>query len=183
MSEPEKIDRREAIRRASLMMGSLLSPPLVSALLSGCGSDRAGSEGSPSLFSVRQMKAAADLAEVILPETDTPGAKAARTEQFIDAMVSEALPKEQSDRILSMLDNLIESGFPDLSFPEQSTFIGGWIEDPENRSLFLLFKQMTLLGFFSSEIGASVVLNYDPIPGGYRGCISLKDAGGKTWAT
>lgn len=52
----------------------------------------------------------------------------------------------------------------------------------ENRRFFRVFKQLVLLGFFTSEIGATQVLNYDEIPGIYEGCISLKEAGGKTWA-
>jgi hypothetical protein len=37
---------------------------------------------------------------------------------------------------------------------------------------FTLMKQLTLFGFFTSELGASRVARYRPIPGRYRGCIA-----------
>ena len=36
---------------------------------------------------------------------------------------------------------------------------------------FALIKQLTLLGYFSSEIGVTQTLRYDPIPGVYDGCV------------
>ena len=45
-----------------------------------------------------------------------------------------------------------------------------------------LLKQLTLLGYFTSEIGASQALAYDPVPGSYRGCIGL-NPGQRAWAS
>jgi hypothetical protein len=47
---------------------------------------------------------------------------------------------------------------------------------------FTLMKQLTLLGYFSSEIGATQALRYVAIPGRYEGCIPYKK-GDKAWAT
>ena len=45
-------------------------------------------------------------------------------------------------------------------------------------------KELTLLGYFTSEPGATQVLQYRPSPGAYQACIPLAQAGnGKTWAT
>ena len=45
-------------------------------------------------------------------------------------------------------------------------------------------KELTLLGFFTSEPGATQVLQYEPVPGAYHGCIPIAEAGnGKQWAT
>jgi len=45
-------------------------------------------------------------------------------------------------------------------------------------------KELTLLGFFTSEPGATQVLQYVAVPGAYKGCVPLAEAGnGKTWAT
>ena len=44
-------------------------------------------------------------------------------------------------------------------------------------------KELTLLGFFTSEPGATQVLQYEPVPGAYHGCIPIAEAGnGKQWA-
>jgi hypothetical protein len=48
----------------------------------------------------------------------------------------------------------------------------------------LMAKELTLLGFFTSEPGATQVLQYIAVPGSYKGCVPLAEAGnGKTWAT
>jgi gluconate 2-dehydrogenase gamma chain len=52
------------------------------------------------------------------------------------------------------------------------------------RPFILMAKELTMLGFFTSEPGATQVLQYIAVPGSYKGCIPLSEAGnGKTWAT
>jgi hypothetical protein len=46
---------------------------------------------------------------------------------------------------------------------------------------FTLMKQLTLLGYFTSEAGATKALRYNPVPGRYEGCIPYKK-GDKAWA-
>ena len=54
---------------------------------------------------------------------------------------------------------------------------------PYKRPFITMMKELTLLGYFTSETGATQVLQYAPVPGAYFGCQSLAEAGGKTWAT
>ncbi len=52
------------------------------------------------------------------------------------------------------------------------------------RTFILATKELALLGFFTSQPGATQVLQYAAIPGAYHGCLPRKEAGnGKTWAT
>lgn len=46
---------------------------------------------------------------------------------------------------------------------------------------FSMMKQLTLLGYFTSEIGAKQALRYNPVPGKFEGCIPYKK-GDKAWA-
>lgn len=50
------------------------------------------------------------------------------------------------------------------------------------KNYFTTIKELTILGFFTSEIGATQVLQYNPIPGSYKGCVPYDEIG-KTWAT
>jgi gluconate 2-dehydrogenase gamma chain len=51
------------------------------------------------------------------------------------------------------------------------------------RPFILTMKELTLLGYFTSEVGATQILQYLPVPGRQQGCIPLHEAGnGKTWA-
>jgi hypothetical protein len=45
-----------------------------------------------------------------------------------------------------------------------------------------MIKELTCLGFFTSEPGATQVLQYEAVPGAYHGCVPLAEVG-KTWAT
>ncbi|MDQ2656828.1 MAG: gluconate 2-dehydrogenase subunit 3 family protein, partial [Bacteroidota bacterium] len=52
------------------------------------------------------------------------------------------------------------------------------------RPFILMMKELTMLGFFTSQAGATQVLQYEAVPGAYKGCIPLSEAGnGKTWAS
>lgn len=46
---------------------------------------------------------------------------------------------------------------------------------------FTMMKQLTLLGYFTSEIGSKQALRYNPVPGKYEGCVPYKK-GDKAWA-
>jgi hypothetical protein len=52
------------------------------------------------------------------------------------------------------------------------------------RPFVLMMKELTLLGFFTSQVGATQVLQYEAVPGGFQACVPVAAAGnGKTWAT
>jgi hypothetical protein len=56
--------------------------------------------------------------------------------------------------------------------------------DERHRPFILTMKELTMLGYFTSEPGATQVLQYRPVPGAYHACVPLQQAGnGKTWAT
>jgi hypothetical protein len=55
---------------------------------------------------------------------------------------------------------------------------GGGADKP----FVLKIKELTLLGFFTSEPGATQVLQYNQVPGPFQGCVPLSQVG-KAWAT
>lgn len=96
-SETERerlINRREAIRRVSTLLGG-------AAFIGGSGllaaAERADShlEGMPGEFSAGQIALLDEIAETILPQTKTPGAKAAKTGAFMARMVTDCYSPAQ----------------------------------------------------------------------------------------
>src|SRR5207245_6091517 len=87
------IDRREALRRAALMLGGVISAPVIAGVLAGCegrpGRGGGGGGRRSGALSSEQLELVATIAEHILPETDTPGARAVGVHEFIDAMLAE----------------------------------------------------------------------------------------------
>jgi hypothetical protein len=105
-------------------------------------------------------------------------------------MVAGFLPEAERNTFIAGLASLAERKFLKMTSEEQHTTVTELAEEARNQGenadtkpFFLLAKEMTVLGFFTSEVGATQVLNYDPIPGGFQGCMPLDEAGGKTWAT
>jgi len=101
----DDITRREALRRTALLLGGTLSAPTILGVLAGC--DRGASDGAaawtPRTLSAEHNAAVEAIAEAIIPETDTPGARSARVNRFIDAMLTDYYPAEERERFLSGL--------------------------------------------------------------------------------
>ncbi len=189
MKKLEKINRRKAIQKASTVLGGAMSTSLVMGIMSGCAED-VSLEWSPQALSSHEAIITAALADLILPATSTPGAKDAQVERFVDRMVAGFLTESERDEFKRGLTLLHRRRFAKKTSEEQRIMLTELAteakkQDPttETKPFFLLAKEMIVLGFFTSEIGATQVLNYDAIPGGYQGCMLLDKVGGKTWAT
>jgi hypothetical protein len=91
----QRINRREAIRRVSALLGGVAfvgGSDLLAAV------EKAGSDVArvPGKFSAQDVAFLDEIAETILPETKTLGAKAAKTGAFMALMVSDCYsPAEQ----------------------------------------------------------------------------------------
>ncbi len=178
----ENISRKEAIKKTAILLGVTVSGSLITSMLKGCASKQDGS-WSPEALDRRQLRVVSDFAEVLLPGTDTPGAKEAQVERFLDQLIAGYLSDGESEFLIRKLNEMADDRFHELSFEEQSRYVREMIRlEGENLAFFRRFKQLAMLGFFTSEVGATQLLNYDEIPGVYEGCISLVSAGGKTWA-
>src|SRR5690554_5310412 len=92
--KPGLITRREAILRVSALLGGVT---LVGqgAMLAGCQRREAEGAAAPKpLFTAEDVALLDELAETILPETDTPGAKAAAVGPFVAMMVTDCYDDE-----------------------------------------------------------------------------------------
>ena len=90
-SETEQVrlvNRREAIRRVSALLGGVAFVG-GSGLLTACEKVSVPVKGNPGTFSVDDIAFLDEIADTILPETKTPGAKAARTGAFMALMVTD----------------------------------------------------------------------------------------------
>jgi len=194
------MDRREAIKRTAWLMGGVVSAPAIMGVLKGCKS-KPGIDWKPEYLSQEQGTLVSQVAEIIIPKTDTPGAKDVGVPSFIDQMLKDVYSKEDQDRFTSGLQAFDEEAkkahgdaFIDLDDEKQKEFVrkthDAAIEAERNtdpappRPFILMMKELTMLGFFTSEPGATQVLQYEAVPGAYKGCIPLSEAGnGKTWAS
>ena len=101
------IDRREAIRRVTALLGGLA---LVGgdALLTGCR-DRSSPLGRDATFTPGDVAFLDEVADTILPDTKTPGAKAAKVGAFMALMVTDSYAPEDQKRFRDGMRSLDEA--------------------------------------------------------------------------
>jgi hypothetical protein len=108
---PLTIDRREAIRRVTALLGGMA---LVggNALLTGCR-DRSSPLGKDAKFTAQDVAFLDEVADTILPETKTPGAKAAKTGAFMALMVTDTYGPEDQAAFRNGMRTLDEASMTD----------------------------------------------------------------------
>jgi hypothetical protein len=179
------MNRRDSLKGLGLLVGgNLLTPGAVADFLQTAASIKAGdSLWQPRLLSARQAALLQELVEVIIPTTDTPGAKAALTHVFVDLYVKDCYPKAQQELFLKGLDDLdkqLRRPFLDLSPDERLGLLKqmekeSWDKgEAVEQSFIRMLKNLTLVGFFSSQPGATKAAEYLRSPGPFEGCTELK---------
>ena len=223
--EASTIDRREAIRRVGFFLGGVTFIG-GSSLLTACQKEprvvQAGDQVGQ--FSTADMGFLDEVADTILPETKTPGAKAAKVGPFMALMVTDCYDaKEQKifrDGMTQLNDACRKAN--NVSFAqatpqqrlalletldkEQKTYTDAveaarhqkpsdttkGVSTPTGAATaitadspphyFRMMKELTLLGYFTSEIGCKQAQRYAETPGKYDPCVPYKP-GDKAWAS
>lgn len=189
------MNRRDALNQVALLLGGSVVGGV--AFLGGC---RSGGEKAAGLvFTPQQISFLDEVAETILPATDTPGAKAARVGEFMKVMVTDCYEEKDQQIFMAGIPTIDEAcrkahgkGFMEATPAQRTSLLTTLHEEwkaynktkkPEDPNhYFGLMKQLTLLGYFTSELGATQALRYVAIPGRYEGCIPYKK-GDRAWAT
>lgn len=205
----DAIDRREALRRAALLLGGAISAPAVAGVLAGCGGGgggggdaRPGGETAawtPRALTAAQGELVATVAEHIIPTTDTPGARAAGVHRFVDTMLAEYYPAADRQRFVAGLAALdararrecggrefLRCGAAEqralLERIDAEAFAAPPPPASDETRFFRTMKELTLLGYYTSEVGATRELRYAAVPGRFDGCVPLAQIG-RAWAT
>lgn len=197
MNSSDGITRREALRRVGVLLGGAVSAPTVAGVLSGCERDT-GSDWTPTALSAEQNEMVDTISEIIIPATDTPGASAANVNRFIDAMVGESYLRENRDRFLSGLEDVnaraqdtFDASFVDCTSEQQRELVGVLDKetfgeeaaeyDPESPPFFRMLKELVIVGYYTSEIGATEELKTNLVPGYYDGDVPYEEIG-RSWS-
>jgi gluconate 2-dehydrogenase gamma chain len=134
------------------------------------------------------------IAEMIIPETDTPGAAAAHIPEFADVMLAEWSSEDERARF--------RAGLADLDARSHAAFGGDFVAGTEaqrvallttldaetqaalraqppgagrehapERPFFQQVKALTVFGYFTSEVGATRELHFEVVPGSFNACV------------
>ncbi len=216
------ITRREAIQRVTALLGGFA---LVggSSLLASCARDRTAAKAGVGTFTAADVAFLDEIAETILPETKTPGAKAANVGAFMALMVTDSYKPEDQATFRAGMQRLEEASVKEsgagfmsatpqarlallekldkeakdyhdaqeakkrLSLvearerEEKSNSRDAPKKDDDSAHYFRLMKELTLLGYFTSEIGCTQAQRYVEAPGKFEPCVPYTP-GERTWA-
>ncbi len=155
---------------------------------------RAARARMPQVLEPHQNETVATIAELIIPQTDTPGARAARVNEFIDLALAEWYDDADRDRFLAGLADvdgraraLCGKDFVACRQLEQVQILTALDAEvaaeaarvgTPTKHFFHMCRRLTLVGYYTSEVGANQELHYQIIPGRYDGCSPL-DTGGR----
>jgi Gluconate 2-dehydrogenase subunit 3 len=149
-------------------------------------------------LNLHQNATVTTIAEIIIPQTETPGAKAARVNEFIDLILTEWYDEEEKStfltgladvdsrtqdlygkdlvecgekqqvEILQVLDSEVPAARAESELRWGRNFLPG-------KNFFFMIKQLTLVGYYTSQIGFEQELHAEIIPSRHAGCVPLED--------
>jgi hypothetical protein len=176
------LDRRALMQRAIVLVGGAAAL----STLGACSGDGRITE----FFSAAQLANLDIITDIMIPETDTPGARAAGVPAFMESMMVNWASEETRTRYAGVLEAIgararAEHGAalarlePGLQFETVRAFdsdqMGAGDDD------YRAFKQLVLLGYYHSEIGATQELRYEHAPGVWRADVPFSEIG-RAWA-
>jgi len=190
------MNRREAL--LALGGAAVLADPLFAAGRSLRA--RLGNGAGLKVLDPHQNDTVVTIAEMIIPATDTPGATAAKVNEFVDLALAEWFDEAERKGFLDGLAEVDARSRKRFSkdftacTPEQQTEMlqlldaevagnrdadkQGQHRDPTpSQRFFGNMKRVTLLGYFTSEVGQTEELHNPIIPGRYDGCVLLEQRG------
>ncbi|MBP6619999.1 MAG: gluconate 2-dehydrogenase subunit 3 family protein [Leadbetterella sp.] len=98
--------RRDALQRVALMMGGVVSAPTMIAILNGCKASGDAASGAAFSLTKDLQALVSEIAEVIIPKTDTPGAKDAGVGPFIEMMLKDCYTEAQQQHFIKGLEDV-----------------------------------------------------------------------------
>jgi len=140
------------------------------------------------------------IAELIIPQTHTPGAKAARVNEFIDLIVAEWYDDEEKETFVTGLANvdsrargLYGKNFVNCEQKQQGSILQAMDDEvaertanprrrrnhPPEKNFFFMIKQLTLVGYYTSQIGFEQELHAETIPSRHAGCVPVEEEAAK----
>ncbi len=173
------LNRREAIARLALFMGG--------AAVIGSQSFLSGAPVSgkttPNDFTAADIALLDEIGDTIIPTTNTPGAKATGIGAFMVWMVNECYDDAQHAAFKAGLAAINAAStakfghdFMAASATERTSLLNELDAEQkrarankEGPHYFRMMKQLTLLGYFTSEIGATQALRFTEVPGRFDG--------------
>jgi gluconate 2-dehydrogenase gamma chain len=186
MESSGMVQRRELLRRAAWLLGGAISAPAALAVLQGCSArqEPGATAAAPRFLTAGELALVAEIAEIMIPKTDTSGARDAGVPAFIDLALSALYPAEDQARYKAGLAEFESAargaGGPFLEQDAaaraaflQESLAAALAGDRDPAPFVLMTRELALLGYFSSQVGITENMEYVPVPTAFHGCVPL----------
>ncbi|MFC3196808.1 gluconate 2-dehydrogenase subunit 3 family protein [Parapedobacter deserti] len=188
------MNRRDALKAATSLIGGVVVSSGAGSLLSGC--TQVPGEARDGPFTAARVDMLTEIAEVIIPQTHIPGARAAGVGPVMVKIISECYPEKTRANFIEGLLNFeqavnerFQRNFVDLDASQREQWIEEWrdrvITKKAGKSdslFFTIVRDMTILCFTTAEVVCTQLCEYVPVPGRYDGCMTYKQ-GDKRYIT
>lgn len=194
----EDISRRRFLKGLTTMfggaaIGSMLTGNAISVAMAYVpSSDSILTDGK--IFKKADLMLLKQVCAIVIPKTETLGAGEVDTHGFIDNQLFHChtkLEQEKTLQLLTLINQTAEKSFSTLfiQLKDEQQFqllteldLGEKRFDQTQRKSFKKLKKLICIGYYTSEVGATQELRYDPVPGGFKGSIPYKNSD-PSWAT
>lgn len=192
------LNRRDAVSRIAMLVGGVFSAPTLFAM----EAKKAGIVAEAGTFTLTdsQRKIVAAVAEHIIPKTSTAGAIEAGVPPFIEMMLNDCYKKPEHVSFKKGVDNLAKAKFLDQSHDAQVAMLSlleadtkelmksysaskvkvgdnvdkDILEGAGGVPFWRVMKELTLLGYYTSEKGIEGSFEYHPVPGKFEVISNMK---------
>lgn len=157
--------------------------------------------GGLKVLDPHQNETVATIAEIIIPATETPGARAAKCSEFVDVVLAEWVDADDRTKFLNGLaevdarsQRLFAKAFTACTPDQQTQMVtmleaevsalndarkaGSTAKAPPAQEFYRMTKRLTVVGYYTSEIGFSQELHEAIIPGRWDACAPLERGAG-----
>lgn len=133
-------------------------------------------------LSLDQNSLLEDLAETIIPETNTPGAKTLEIAKFIKTMVADIYSPEDRERFkvaVSKVEDISKllygKTYNECSIPQKIHLLQGldMSSDKDQKWFFNTTKRLSVQAYTSSEYFLTNIAKFEFAPGRYLGCVPV----------
>jgi len=144
------------------------------------------------VLSQSQLAILHDICAKMIPRTETPSAAELDVHGFVDNQLRHCHPAEDQQAAIAVVEKLDECAVAQHAQPfvgcaaQQQLNLLQNLEagqngfEPDDRNRFKRLKQLIVFGYYTTEVGATEELRFDPYPGGFRGSVPFSEIG-RAW--
>jgi hypothetical protein len=158
------LDRRALLRSAVLLVGGSLASGALPAL---------AADGTARFFTPQELSTVAEFAEIMIPRTDTPGAKDAGVPEALDALIANCASEPRKAEFRALIARIAEAGVASPAAPPRIDIARRFDAEQMADPVYRRFKEVVLMLYYLSRPGATQELRYEHVPGKWEPSIEI----------